>query len=134
MKSIERNRWFVNKANAFREELLHNATRAEKIVLSKLLKSEYAPYVQFQFPLYITWEDSWNIKKFYIVDFFILSLNTVIEVDGGYHDTPEQRKKDKIKTRELRKEGYNVIRIRNEQVYQDPMCRFLFSLLSRVRP
>ena len=34
----------------------------------------------------------------YIVDFICLSEKLVIEVDGGYHETPEQQYEDQLRT------------------------------------
>lgn len=53
---------------------------------------------------------------FHIVDFLIPGKGLVIEVDGGYHDTNAQRKKDARRTKSLRSLGLQVIRIRNEDV------------------
>lgn len=52
----------------------------------------------------------------YIVDFVCLDSLLVVEVDGGYHDTEEQKKEDEIRTRALNKLGFRVIRFTNEEV------------------
>lgn len=52
-----------------------------------------------------------------IVDFYIPSPHKIcIEIDGGYHDTKTQKKKDKYRDDYLRKRGFNVVRIKNEDV------------------
>ncbi len=56
----------------------------------------------------------------YIVDFVCLKRQLVIEVDGGYHLTPEQQEKDRLRTEELRKLGYSEIRFTNEEVLFAP--------------
>jgi hypothetical protein len=43
-------------------------------------------------------------------------VKLVIEVDGGYHDDPEQRAKDLIRDTVLQSHGFRTIRFRNEQV------------------
>jgi very-short-patch-repair endonuclease len=52
----------------------------------------------------------------YIVDFICLSEKLVIEVDGGYHETPEQQYEDQLRTEFLQKKEYRVIRFKNEDV------------------
>lgn len=55
----------------------------------------------------------------YIADFVCLSEKLVIEVDGGYHEEPEQQYDDQIRTDYLQKRGYRVIRFKNEEVTSD---------------
>jgi len=52
----------------------------------------------------------------FIVDFVCLSKQVVIEVDGGYHDTEEQKELDGIRTDYLAERGFRVIRFTNEDV------------------
>ncbi|MBR1652401.1 MAG: endonuclease domain-containing protein [Alloprevotella sp.] len=52
----------------------------------------------------------------YIVDFVCLSKRLVIEVDGGYHEAPEQQREDALRTQFLESRGYSVIRFRNEEI------------------
>ena len=52
----------------------------------------------------------------YIVDFACLQKMLVIEVDGEYHYTNEQKALDDIRTEYLNKIGFSVIRFTNEQV------------------
>lgn len=54
----------------------------------------------------------------YIVDFVCLSCWLVVEVDGEYHDTPEQREWDKLRTEYLNSVGFKVVRFSNEEVLQ----------------
>jgi very-short-patch-repair endonuclease len=58
------------------------------------------------------------IKRFYIVDFCDTVNKIIFEVDGGYHNTKEQRIKDYYRTKDLESLGYKVYRITNEEVYQ----------------
>ena len=52
----------------------------------------------------------------YIADFVCLSRRLIVEVDGGYHDTCEQRDDDQIRTDYLNQMGFEVIRFKNEEV------------------
>lgn len=55
----------------------------------------------------------------YIVDFVCLEKGLVIEVDGAYHNMAEQRKADAIRSKELARMGFEVIRFSNEEVFQN---------------
>jgi very-short-patch-repair endonuclease len=50
----------------------------------------------------------------YIVDFACHHLKLVIEVDGGQH--AEERRRDAVRTRFIEREGYRVLRFRNNEV------------------
>lgn len=52
----------------------------------------------------------------YIADFACISFGLVIEVDGGYHDSTEQKKEDEIRTMQLNALGFEVIRFSNEDI------------------
>jgi len=54
-----------------------------------------------------------------IVDFLCLAKKLVIEVDGDYHESPEQIGLDKIRTDFLNSLGYQVIRFTNDEVNND---------------
>lgn len=75
----------------------------------------------------ILWEELRNKKtgyKFrrqhpigdYIADFICIEKKLVIEVDGGYHNTMEQMWDDTVRTDDIEKTGYTVIRFTNEDV------------------
>ncbi|NCA80015.1 MAG: isoleucine--tRNA ligase, partial [Sphingobacteriia bacterium] len=51
-----------------------------------------------------------------IADFACLDKKLVIEVDGGYHNNPEQKEYDALRTQAIEKQGYRVIRFTNEEV------------------
>ena len=55
----------------------------------------------------------------FIVDFVCLEKKLIIEVDGKYHNTPEQIEADKMRTEILNEFGFKVIRFTNEQVIVD---------------
>lgn len=87
-----------------------NPTIAEDIA-HRYLKSLHVVH-QRQVPMKIG-------KTFYIVDFLVGNKRNgfILEVDGGYHMTPGQVEKDNIRTWHLKKKGYRLIRITNEEVY-----------------
>lgn len=53
--------------------------------------------------------------SFYIVDFYIPDRNLCIELDGGYHNTPEQKAKDVERDRFMESKGYHNWRMTNEE-------------------
>lgn len=55
----------------------------------------------------------------YIADFVSLREKLIIEVDGLYHQLPENKKSDEERTEDLRKLGFKVMRYTNEQVLHD---------------
>ena len=73
----------------------------------------------------------------YIVDFVCLKRQLVIEVDGGYHFTPEQQEQDQLRTEELQKLGYREIRFTNEEVLSAPdtvISKICSSLAQKASP
>lgn len=92
----------------YKEQLIHNATNAEKFFSKKI--DEYGiTNIDFQIPIYTK-------DRFYIVDFLVVDKNIVVELDGGYHNTKHQMAKDKKRTDDLRKMGYDVIRFKNNEI------------------
>ena len=55
-------------------------------------------------------------NKVYFVDIYMKAYKLVIEVDGGYHNSPQQIEKDKQKDFDLSTLGLLVIRVKNEDV------------------
>ena len=56
----------------------------------------------------------------YIVDFICLDKGLVIELDGGYHNNPEQKEYDKQRTAHLQRLGYRELRFSNEELLVNP--------------
>ena len=53
----------------------------------------------------------------YIVDFINLTSKLVIELDGGYHQLPQQQTDDAERTKWLENMGYKVMRFSNEELF-----------------
>ena len=51
-----------------------------------------------------------------IVDFLAPSRRLIVEVDGGYHRSPAQRRADARRDRRLQRAGYRVLRLPAELV------------------
>lgn len=56
----------------------------------------------------------------YIVDFVCLEKQLVIEIDGEYHNTYEQKINDKERTEWLTQKGFKVLRVTNDEVIASP--------------
>jgi len=90
----------------FARKLRDHQTEAELFLWSQLENLKYLN-VRFkrQHPI-----------LYFVADFYCHKVKLIIEVDGGYHDIPEQYKYDKEREHELEDLGIKVIRFTNEQV------------------
>ena len=52
----------------------------------------------------------------FIADFTCLSRKLIIEIDGGYHQLPEQQTSDEYRTQWLEDNGFFVLRFTNDEV------------------
>ena len=60
-----------------------------------------------------------HIVDRFIADFICLEKGVIIEVDGGIHDSVEQKEKDALRTEILNENGFDVIRFSNEEILTD---------------
>lgn len=88
-----------------KKELDKKTTKSERSLLGALQKT-FKKRVKSQQPFVID-------GKVYYADICIKSLKTIIEVDGGYHNTDEQREKDAIRDAAFKSIGYTTIRVPN---------------------
>ncbi len=61
-----------------------------------------------------------HIVNGFIADFICIEKRVIIEVDGGIHQTKEQKEHDTFRTEVLNNSGFFVIRFTNEEVLEDP--------------
>ena len=85
-----------------------NSTQAESILWENLRNKN----IKYKFRRQ-------HIIDIFIADFVCLEKKLIIEVDGGYHNTLEQREADELRTQILNEIGFKVIRFTNEQVVGD---------------
>lgn len=57
--------------------------------------------------------------KYFIADFYCHSSKLIVEVDGGYHQLPEQYEYDRKRDWELKQLGLTVLHFSNEDVLYD---------------
>ena len=55
----------------------------------------------------------------YIADLVCIPSKLIIEIDGGYHQLPDQQISDEDRQQWLESKGYTVIRFTNEEVIED---------------
>ena len=55
----------------------------------------------------------------YIADFVCRTKKLIVEIDGVTHETPEELAHDVARTEFLVRQGYRVIRFRNEDIFGD---------------
>ncbi|MDH6310100.1 leucyl-tRNA synthetase [Dysgonomonas sp. PFB1-18] len=95
--------WNTNIDNA--RENRKNPTEAENI-LWQMLRGKALGY---------KFRRQHLIDRF-IVDFVCFEKGIIIEVDGGYHNTPEQKEYDEQRSAILTDLGYQILRFSNEEV------------------
>lgn len=102
------------------KKLRDNPTPAEVIFMQRLLDYN----IDFIFQKCFIAKDYYCIVDFYLPKPF----KVVFEIDGDYHDSTEQKKKDYARDIYLRDvRGFSVIRIKNEDVNVFPLESFLFN-------
>ena len=55
----------------------------------------------------------------YIADFVCLDTKLIVELDGGYHQLPQQQISDGQRTEWLESKGYRVLRFTNENLFNN---------------
>jgi very-short-patch-repair endonuclease len=96
---IFRNAKELRKSMTEAEELLWNQLRNNKLNGLKFRR---------QHPLDI-----------FIADFYCHQKKLIIELDGGIHDSPEQKVYDEGRTADLEEKGFKLLRFRNDEVLND---------------
>lgn len=97
-----------NWEKEYQEKLIKKETPAEKRFEKFLIQNSIEYEKQKKLIGYF--------GKIYFVDFFIPSRCLIVEIDGGYHNSEEQTKKDTIRTTDLTlNTGYRLIRLTNNE-------------------
>jgi len=94
----------------YSKRMRKNMTKGEKAMCS-ILES-----LGFRYKSQEPYFTESNIGGFYIVDFVIPHIKTIIEIDGEHHKRVEQLIYDDRRDRFFQKEGFTVLRYLNERV------------------
>ena len=92
----------------FAKENKNHQTEAEDLLWNYLVGNPWGLHFRRQ-----------HIIGCYIADFICIKAKTIIEIDGGYHSQETQQIKDYLRTEDLERIGYKVIRFTNEKVFSD---------------
>ena len=93
------------RLKAYSKEMRRFATEAESILWEYLRAKQLGKTFKRQ-----------HIIGDYIADFVCLESGLIVELDGGYHQLPEQQINDELRTEWLEKYGFRVIRFKNEEL------------------
>ncbi len=93
---------------AYAKENRKNPTEAENILWDCLKERQLGQPFRRQ-----------HIIGDYIADFICIPSKLIIEIDGGYHQLPEQQVSDEQRQEWLESRGFTVIRFTNEEVIND---------------
>jgi len=91
------------------EKLRNDPTKAEQKLWEEL---QLNPFKKFHF------RRQHPINHF-IADFYSHKMKLIIEVDGAYHQSEDQQRKDKIRTDQLNFQEIEIIRFTNQEVMED---------------
>jgi very-short-patch-repair endonuclease len=100
--------WKGAPANSFllAKRLRGRMTQAEILLWDKLKNKQFKGYkFRRQHPIH-----------HFIVDFYCHELKLIIEIDGKYHDSEEQKSKDINRSELLAFQGLREIRFTNEEI------------------
>lgn len=103
-EEIKKKKWIEQRRN----ELKSRTTSAEKSITKILLM------------LGITHKTQYPIntgRKQYFADVYIPSLKLILEIDGSYHNSANQKRLDENRSANLRRLGYHVCRLSNKDAY-----------------
>ena len=94
------------------KDLRKRSTEAEQIFWNDLRNRRFLNLkFRKQHPIEFEYD---NKKRFFIADFFCFEKQTVVEIDGGIHET--QKDYDKLRTLIINELGMKVIRFSNDEV------------------
>lgn len=109
-------------ARKFCSDLLKNSTPTEKYFQSLISQTDIPFVAQYAID---------RRKSFYIIDFYIPSLNVCVELDGEYHQTKEQSRKDRTRDKWLKSRGFIVKRLTNSAMLKIKSVKSLLKYLNK---
>jgi len=100
--------WMYRLLKDFAKQNRDNPTEAERTMWAVLKSNNLGVRFRRQ-----------HIIGMFIADFACIEKGIVIEIDGGYHQLPEQCVSDKERTEWLQSHGFDVLRFTNEDILGD---------------
>jgi very-short-patch-repair endonuclease len=97
------------KLKAASRNLRKNSTPAEKILWEALRDHQLDRKIRRQHV----------VGEHFIADLYHHHNRLIIELDGSIHDEPDQHEYDVFRQETLERLGYQIVRIRNEQIEND---------------
>lgn len=123
-KIVKHNDELKAVAVKYSKDIKLTETAAENKFYEIALKKKINLERQYRIDIY---KKNKYFERFYFADFCDVKNKIVFEVDGGYHFTEEQIKKDEERDRNMRRMGYKVFRITNEDVMNGKSTQFLLN-------
>ena len=90
--------------NRWRKDLMSKTNDAEKAAIRNC---ELLGYKVFRQQPILTG------RKMYFADIYLPDLKTIVEIDGDYHYTSNQKRKDSNRSAGIWRMGYHVVRLSN---------------------
>jgi len=107
-----------NSIKNIARELRKNMTKAEKIFWNNVRYDKLWERVLRQKIFYVYTEKSGK-ERFIIPDFYIAKKKLIIEIDGSIHKLDKILKLDNIKDELIKNRWFKIIRITNEEIYEN---------------
>ncbi len=105
----------MNKAFQYSKELRKRMTKEEKILWGRLRNRKLEGYkFRRQHSILI---ERLDIEGFYVADFYCCEKKLLLELDGGIHNSLENKRNDISKDQTLIEEGFKILRIKNIEIH-----------------
>jgi primosomal protein N' len=114
------------KTLSFARQLRQNQTEAENLLWSQIRDRRL---------LGIKFRRQHPVGN-YILDFYSQELSLAIELDGGQHNEESEIKYDQKRTDFLKSKGVNVLRIWNNEIFENPdgVAEYLYNEVVKIKP
>lgn len=97
-----------------RRKLRQHQTNAEELVWRFLRNRQILGY---------KFRRQYSVDHF-VIDFYCAELKLALEIDGGSHNDPEQKKKDIIRQKYLERFNIKFVRLKDEGLFSNPNKTF----------
>lgn len=105
-----------------RYDLLSHTTNAEKAAANICVQLGYK--VIQQQPIVTG-------RKLYFADIYLPEIKTIVELDGAYHFTKDQKRKDNNRSSGIWRLGYHVVRLNNHDARNPQKVKAKLDMIKR---